>query len=106
MARSHTEGNVRCADRRGTMTSRRLRRTDRISRWSWALVDAGIWFWAIYAATWLRLDFNPTPVLVRSTLVFACAAALLHVLVGAFVGPYGVGHQRGSFEETSDISRT
>ncbi len=87
------------------MTSRRLRRTDRISRWSWALVDAGIWFWAIYAATWLRLDFSTTPVLVLSTLVFAGAAALLHVLIGAFLGPYGVGHQRGSFEETSDISR-
>ena len=87
------------------MTDRDVRRRDRTSRWSWALVDAAIWFWAVYAAAWLRLDFDPAPVLVPSTLILAVAAAVLHVEIGAVLGPYGVGHQRGSFEETSDISR-
>ncbi|WP_245612314.1 nucleoside-diphosphate sugar epimerase/dehydratase [Actinotalea ferrariae] len=33
-------------------------------------------------------------------------AVLLHLIVGALVGPYAVGHQRGSFEEAADIVRT
>ena len=87
------------------MPNRSLRRRDRVSRWSWALADAAIWYFAIYAAAWLRLDFDTTPVLVRSTLVFASVAAGVHVLIGAVLGPYRVGHLRGSFEETSDIAR-
>ncbi len=42
---------------------------------------------------------------VVSTLVFALTAAGVHTMVGASIGPYRVGHQRGSFEETADISR-
>jgi FlaA1/EpsC-like NDP-sugar epimerase len=72
----------------------------------WVLFDAGIWFVAIYGATWLRFDFRDTSVLVVSTLVFAIAAAVVHVAVGAVIGPYAVGHRRGSFEETTDLSRT
>ena len=43
--------------------------------------------------------------LVVSTLVFAFTAVGMHVVVGASIGPYRVGHQRGSFEETADIGR-
>ena len=43
---------------------------------------------------------------VAATLLFAVAAVAGHLFVGAFIGPYAVGHQRGSFEETTDIGRT
>jgi len=70
------------------------------------LFDAAIWFVAIYGATWLRLDFKATPVTVAATLPFALTAVAGHFLIGALMGPYAVGHQRGSFEETTDIGRT
>ena len=88
------------------MTPRAIRRRDRLHRWVWALFDAAIWFAAIYGATWLRFDFKHAPALVASTLMFAIAAVAGHLFVGAFIGPYAVGHQRGSFEETTDIGRT
>jgi len=75
-------------------------------RWAWVLVDAAIWFVAIYGATWLRFDFKNAPVLVATTLTVAGAAAIGHYLVGVLIGPYAVGHQRGSFEEATDIGRT
>jgi FlaA1/EpsC-like NDP-sugar epimerase len=85
---------------------RTRRRRDRLHRWLWALIDSGIWFTAIYVATWLRFEFEFTPVLVASTLLVAATAAVGHVFVGALIGPYAVGHQRGSFEESTDIGRT
>ena len=81
-------------------------RSEWLHRWVWVLFDAAIWFVAIYGATWLRFDFKRAPVLVASTLVFAAAAVLGHLLVGTVIGPYAVGHRRGSFEETTDIART
>jgi len=77
-----------------------------LHRWVWVLFDGVIWFVAIYGATWLRFDFRDAPVLVGTTLAFATAAAIGHVLVGAVIGPYAVGHRRGSFEETTDIVRS
>jgi FlaA1/EpsC-like NDP-sugar epimerase len=77
-----------------------------LHRWTWVLFDGGVWFSAIYAATWLSFDFKPNPVLIETTLQFAVAAALGHLLIGALIGPYAVGHQRGSFEETTDVVRT
>lgn len=82
-----------------------LRRRERLARWSWAVADAVIWIVAIYAAAWVRLDFDTVPVLVSSSLVFAVAAAVAQVVIGALIGPYRVGHQRGSFEETVDVGR-
>jgi FlaA1/EpsC-like NDP-sugar epimerase len=77
-----------------------------LHRWVWVLFDGGIWFVAIYAATWLRFDFTNTDVLVDHTLLFASVAAAAHFLVGALIGPYAVGHRRGSFEETTDLAGT
>jgi FlaA1/EpsC-like NDP-sugar epimerase len=81
-------------------------RSEWLHRWVWVLFDAAIWFVAIYGATWLRFDFKDAPVLVLGTMKFAGAAVIVHLVVGAFIGPYAVGHRRGSFEETTDISRT
>lgn len=80
-------------------------RRNKIARWTWAVADGVIWFGSVYAAALLRYDFHTARALVHATFVFACVAALLHVAVGAALGPYRVGHLRGSFEETADISR-
>jgi len=88
------------------VTPRAIQRRDRLHRWVWALLDATIWFVAIYGATWLRWDFRVAKVFAASTLLFAVVAVVGHLVVGAFVGPYGVNHQRGSFEESTDIGRT
>jgi len=87
------------------MTYRMKRRRDRVGRLVWASFDAGVWFCSIYAASWLRLDFDLRPVLLSTTLLFGLAAAVLHILVGMLIGPYRVGHRLGSFEETADLSR-
>ncbi len=75
-------------------------------RRSWAGVDLVCWVAAVYAATLLRLDFDATKSLTASTLAFAAAIAALHLALGTSVGPYVVGHVRGSFEEVVDIGRT
>ena len=85
---------------------RAVRRRNWLLRWVWAMFDAAIWFLAIYGATWLRYDFSVVNALVAGTLMFALVAVAVHFLVGALIGPYAVNHQRGSFEESSDISRT
>jgi FlaA1/EpsC-like NDP-sugar epimerase len=90
----------------GVLTSGATRRGEWLHRWVWVLFDGAIWFVAIYAATWLRYDFRRPPVLLAATLAFAAAATLGHLCVGAVIGPYAVGHRRGSFEETTDIVRT
>jgi len=72
----------------------------------WLLFDAVIWFVAVYGATWLRFDFEDTPVLVDATLTFALTAVVAHLLIGSLIGPYAVGHRRGSFEETTDLAVT
>jgi FlaA1/EpsC-like NDP-sugar epimerase len=77
-----------------------------LHRWVWVLFDGAIWFAAIYGATWLRFDFTNTDVLVDHTLAFASVAAVAHFLVGGLIGPYAVGHRRGSFEETTDLAGT
>ncbi len=75
------------------------------SRWSWAAADGATWFTAVHLATWLRFDFDLGWFGPR-VLAFAVTAVVMHVVVGALVGPYAVGHVRGSFEESADIART
>ena len=70
----------------------------------WLLFDAGIWFVAIYGATWLRFDFTDRSTLTHATLGFAGAAGVTYLVVGTLIGPYAVSHKRGSFEETTDLS--
>jgi FlaA1/EpsC-like NDP-sugar epimerase len=81
-------------------------RLERFHRWVWLLLDGAIWFIAIHAATWLRFDFRTPSTLVVATLGFAAAAGIIHLLVGTVIGPYAVGHRRGSFEETADLGGT
>lgn len=88
-----------------TQVRRDLAARDRKVRYLWAAIDGLMWFVAIFVATALRLDFNVESVMVLGTLSVAAAAALIHVAIGSGVGPYGVGHQRGSFEEVTDLAK-
>ena len=88
------------------MQSTRSAHTGQMLRWSWALIDAGVWMLAVCGATWLRYDFSFHAVDSPSVVWLAAVAALVYVIVGAVIGPYAVGHERGSFEETLDVART
>jgi FlaA1/EpsC-like NDP-sugar epimerase len=77
-----------------------------LHRWVWLLFDAAMWFGAFYGATWLRYDFHEPFSLSGPLLRFAVAAALAYMLIGALIGPYSVGHRRGSFEETTELAGT
>lgn len=82
-----------------------FRRNETLFRWYWALIDTACWFASVYAATALRLDFDVLVTLSVGTLWYAVSAALLHACLGAVIGPYAIGHARGSFEEIVDIGR-
>jgi FlaA1/EpsC-like NDP-sugar epimerase len=84
---------------------RRVRR-ERVNRWMWALVDAGVWVIAVFMAAWLRYDLQLAPTIAAPLLWFTVAAIVAHLGFGTFFGPYAVGHDRGSFEETYDVGRT
>src|SRR5665648_507129 len=81
-------------------------RSDWLNRWAWLPFDSAIWLVAVYGATWLRFDLKFAPLLMGTAVLFAVAAAVGHLIVGAVIGPYSIGHRRGSFEEAIDISRT
>jgi len=82
------------------------RRRDGVIRWTWALFDALIWGVAIFLACWLRYDFDSADVPVMGALWFALAAMGGQIVVGGLIGPYVVGHERGSFEEIVDVAKT
>lgn len=82
------------------------RRVDALKRWLWALVDVCCWIASVYIAAWLRLDFDLGDSLHYGTLLYAGSISVLHVVIGAMLGPYAVGHVRGSFDEVVDIGRT
>ncbi len=84
------------------MTPARLRRA-RLMRTLWSVVDAGIWIVALPLSMWVRLDFVLDPSFARGTVLFAVVAAAGQLATGFALGPYGVGHIRGSFEEIVDL---
>jgi FlaA1/EpsC-like NDP-sugar epimerase len=69
-------------------------------------VDSIAWVVAVVLAAWLRYDLHIQQVLFPPVIAFAGVAVVCQVAFGAFVGPYAVGHDRGSFEETYDVGRT
>ncbi|RKT79779.1 FlaA1/EpsC-like NDP-sugar epimerase [Terracoccus luteus] len=72
----------------------------------WAATDGAVWVAAIIGAVWLRLDFSVEPDMLRGAVLAAVAAVLLQTVVGYAIGPYAVGHTRGSFEEVVDLGVT
>ncbi|WP_435203104.1 polysaccharide biosynthesis protein [Janibacter sp. GS2] len=76
------------------------------NRWLWALIDLVVLFGAFVLAAWLRYDFDPAATFTMPVARLIGVAAAGHVLVGGLVGPYAVGHLRGSYEEIIDLTKT
>ncbi|EKA61345.1 nucleoside-diphosphate sugar epimerase [Janibacter hoylei PVAS-1] len=77
-----------------------------LNRWSWAGVDLGVLFAAAFFAAWLRYDFDVELAITLPVLKLALIAAVAHLIIGGLIGPYAVGHLRGSYEEIIDIGKT
>ncbi|WP_206518092.1 nucleoside-diphosphate sugar epimerase/dehydratase [Rhodococcus sp. X156] len=54
----------------------------------------------------MRFDFVFTDIPVGGAAWFALVAVIGQLVIGGLIGPYAVGHQRGSFEEIVDVART
>lgn len=76
------------------------------NRWLWAVVDIATLTVAVFFAALLRYDFVLNQALTLPILRLTAIAAAAHVVIGAFFGPYAVGHLRGSYEEIVDLMRT
>lgn len=76
------------------------------NRWLWAVVDLAVIGVAVLFAAILRYDFNLTLATTFPVLWLAVLAGGLHLLIGATIGPYAVGHLRGSYEEIVDLMKT
>lgn len=84
----------------------RVTNTSATNRWRWAGVDGFLWLVATLAAVFLRFDFNITQALAPNSLVFSAGTTAAYLLLGGLMGPYAVGHSRGSFEEILDLAQT
>jgi FlaA1/EpsC-like NDP-sugar epimerase len=84
----------------------RVTNTSATNRWRWAGLDGLLWLVATLAAVFLRFDFNITQALAPNSLVFSAGTTAAYLLLGGLIGPYAVGHSRGSFEEILDLSQT
>ncbi|RWU84527.1 polysaccharide biosynthesis protein [Janibacter hoylei PVAS-1] len=63
-------------------------------------------FAAAFFAAWLRYDFDVELAITLPVLKLALIAAVAHLIIGGLIGPYAVGHLRGSYEEIIDIGKT
>lgn len=72
---------------------------------AWAGADAVMMIIATFAGAWVRYDLDINTVIVRPTGGLALLAAALYLVFGFLIGPYRIGHLRGSFEETADLGR-
>jgi FlaA1/EpsC-like NDP-sugar epimerase len=80
-------------------------RRDQMVQSVWAVADALIVILATFAAAWVRYDLKIRDVLFSATTQFAVVAAVIYLIIGVLIGPYRIGHLRGSFEETADIAQ-
>lgn len=75
------------------------------TRLLWTALDAGVWAASLAVALWLRLDFEFTELYGTPLAIGTACVILVHVSVGWLFGPYAVGHELGSFEETAEVAR-
>jgi FlaA1/EpsC-like NDP-sugar epimerase len=75
------------------------------TRLLWTAADAALWIASLVVATWMRLDFTISDIYVTPLLVGTVVVVAVHVTIGWIFGPYAVGHELGSFEETSEVAR-
>ena len=60
----------------------------------------------MFAALWLRHDLQLDLIPWRGFVVTSIVAMALQVVFGFTLGPYAIGHMRGSFDEIVDLART
>jgi len=75
------------------------------TRLLWTALDAGVWAASLVVATWLGLDFQIPELYAESLAIATACVIVVHVSIGWLFGPYAVGHELGSFEETSEVAR-
>ena len=75
------------------------------TRLLWTAADAAVWVASLLVATWLRLDFAISDIYATPLLLAAAVVVTVHITIGWLFGPYAVGHELGSFEETSEVAR-
>src|SRR6478672_7701283 len=75
------------------------------TRLLWTTADATVWVASLVLATWLRLDFTITEQYTGPLVAGAAVVVVVHIAFGWLFGPYAVGHELGSFEETSEVAR-
>lgn len=81
-------------------------RRRRAVRAGWAAVDSACWTAGLVGTVWLRFDFAFPQGSLPLTITLALIVVILQVALGSMLGPYRIGHDRGSYEETSDLART
>lgn len=75
-------------------------------RWLWASVDVLIVSSSVFIAALMRYDFDTDLALSPPVLTLVGVAALAQLVLGSLIGPYAVGHERGSYEEIVDVGKT
>lgn len=75
-------------------------------RWLWAAVDVLIVAASVLIAAFMRYDFDADLALARPVLTLVAVAVLAQLVLGSLIGPYAVGHERGSYEEIVDVGKT
>lgn len=65
-----------------------------------------MWVAALVGATYLRYELSFTPIDWRGFAIAAVLAVILQLGFGFLLGPYAIGHMRGSFEEIVDLAKT
>lgn len=75
-------------------------------RWHWAGVDLVALAVAVFFAALLRYDFELDLVFAPGVRDLALLTMAAHLAIGLLVGPYAIGHMRGSYEEIADLVRT
>lgn len=78
---------------------------DHVARAAWLCADVAIAALSVFIAAWVRYDLHADLGTGNHVVRFAVLAAGCYVLTGLLVGPYRIGHVRGSFEETADLVR-
>ncbi|HOI02548.1 MAG TPA: nucleoside-diphosphate sugar epimerase/dehydratase [Dermatophilaceae bacterium] len=80
--------------------------TDHPFRLAWAVVDCLVWAAALVGATYLRYELSFAPIDWRGMAIAVIIAVILQIGFGFLLGPYAIGHMRGSFEEIVDLTKT
>ncbi len=90
----------------GDRTILDIRTSEHPFRLAWAGVDAAVWVLALVLATVLRYEAFYDQADWRALALVAMLAIILQLVTGFVIGPYGIGHTRGSYEEILDLIKT